>query len=174
MVAPPPYDTNQQPVSIWKWANQSKPAGVTISGPVGVLTMMDTPTSAQRPYVFVRGSDGNLWVNWWNGSVWNWANQGNPPGVATIGGPVGVLTMMDTPTSAQRPYVFVQGSDGNLWVNWWNGSVWSWANQGNPPGAATVSGSVGVLTMMDTPASAQRPYAFVQGSDGNLWVNWWG
>jgi hypothetical protein len=30
-----------------------------------------------------------------------------------------VLTMMDTPTSAQRPYVFVQGNDGNLWVNWW-------------------------------------------------------
>ena len=105
VVAPPPYDTNQQPVSIWKWANQSKPAGVTISGPVGVLTMMDTPTSAQRPYVFVRGSDGNLWVNWWNGSVWSWANQGNPPGVATISGPVGVLTMMDTPTSADRKSV---------------------------------------------------------------------
>ena len=49
----------------WSWANQGKPAGVTISGPVGVLTMMDTPTSVQRPYVFVRGSDGNLWVNWW-------------------------------------------------------------------------------------------------------------
>ena len=160
--------------SVWSWANQGNPpGGATISGPVGVLTMMDTPTSAQRPYVFVRGSDGNLWVNWWNGSVWSWANQGNPPGGATVSGPVGVLTMMDTPTSAQRPYAFVQGSDGNLWVNWWNGSVWSWANQGNPPGGATISGPVGVLTMMDTPTSVQRPYAFVQGSDGNLWVNWW-
>jgi hypothetical protein len=120
VVAPPLYDTNQQPVSIWRWANQGNPPGVaTISGPVGVLTMMNTPTSAQRPYVFVRGSDGNLWVNWWNGSVWNWANQGNPPGVPTVSGPVGVLTVMDTPTSAQRPYAFVQGSDGNLWVNWW-------------------------------------------------------
>ena len=103
----------------WSWANQGKPAGVTISGPVGVLTMMDTPTSAQRPYAFVQGSDGNLWVNWWNGSVWSWANQGNPPGVATVSGPVGVLTVKDTPTSAERPYAFVQGSDGNLWVNWW-------------------------------------------------------
>jgi len=31
-----------------------------------------------RPYVFIEGSDGNLWVNWWSGSAWNWANQGQP------------------------------------------------------------------------------------------------
>jgi hypothetical protein len=161
--------------SAWSWANQGKPPGaVTVSGPVGVLTMMDTPTSAQRPYAFVQGSDGNLWVNWWNGSAWNWANLGKPPGAATITGPVGVCTVMDTPTSVQRPYAFVQASDGNLWVDWWNGSAWNWANQGKPPGTVTISGPVGVLTMMNTPTSAQRPYAFVQGSDGNLWVDWWG
>src|SRR5437773_2349869 len=216
------------------WVNQGKPALVTtpvplsllanISGPVGVLTVMDSPTASQRPYAFVQGSDGNLWLNWWDGSQWSCANQGQParvnisgpvgvvtvmdiptasqrpyafvqgsactpllhsqggpalvsapdphPPRANISGPVGVLTVMDNPTASQRPYAFVQGSDGNLWLNWWDGSQWSWANQGKPAGA-NVSGPVGVLTVMDTPTSPQRPYAFVQGSDGNLWLNWW-
>ena len=61
-----------------------------------------------RDFPYVRGNEGNLWVNWWNGSAWNWANQGNPPGATTVSGPVGVLTVMDTPTSPQRPYAFVQ------------------------------------------------------------------
>src|SRR5437773_455528 len=216
------------------WVNQGKPALVTtpvplsllanISGPVGVLTVMDSPTASQRPYAFVQGSDGNLWLNWWDGSQWSWANQGKQIGGATsravgvvtvmdsptdskrpyavvqgsdgntrrnwwdslqwrssnqckpagctINGPVGVLTVMDNPTASQRPYAFVQGSDGNLWLNWWDGSQWSWANQGKPAGV-NISGPVGVLTVMDNPTASQRPYAFVQGSDGNLWLNWW-
>src|ERR1039457_4701116 len=132
---------------------------------------MDTPSSAQRPYVFVQGSDGNLWLNWWTGSVWNWTNQGRPGG-GNISGRVGVLTVMDTPSSYQRPYVFVQGSDGNLWLNWWTGSVWNWTNQGRP-GGVNITAPVGVITVMDTPSSYQRPYVFVQGSEGNLWLNWW-
>jgi hypothetical protein len=47
------------------WSNLGKPAGANIYSRVGVLTVMDTPTSAQRPQVFVLGSDGNNWDNWW-------------------------------------------------------------------------------------------------------------
>ena len=157
--------------SQWIWANQGKPSGVNIAGPEGALTVMDTPTSPQRPYAFVQGNDGNLWVNWWTGSQWIWANQAKPPEV-DITGRVGVITVMDSRTSPQRPYAFVQGSDGNLWVNWWTGSQWIWANQGKPSGV-NVGGRIGVITVMDSPTSPQRPYVFVQGSDGNLWVNWW-
>jgi hypothetical protein len=78
---------------------------------------------------------------------------------------------MDTASSAQRPYAFVQASDGHLWVNWWDGSNWYWADQGTP-GGDTVQGEPSAITVMDTPSSAQRPYAFVQASDGHLWVNW--
>ena len=49
----------------WRWANQGTPAGVGVGRPVGVVTVMDSPTASQRPYAFVQGSDGNLWVNWW-------------------------------------------------------------------------------------------------------------
>jgi len=169
VVVPPLYDTNQQPV--WRWTNRSKPEGVNISGPVGVLTVMDNTASAQRLYAFVRGSDENLWTNWWTGSAWSWANQRRPADVSIVGSG-SVLTVMNTPTSSQRPYAFVRGSDGNLWTNWWTGSAWSWDNQRKPADVG-ISSPLGVLTVMDTPTSSQRPYAFVQDNDGNLWVNWW-
>jgi hypothetical protein len=155
----------------WLWANQGTPLGVNIAGAVGVLTMMDNPTAEQRPYAFVTGNDGNLWINWWDGGAWHWANQGTPQG-ANIAGAVGVLTMMDNPNAEQRPYAFVRGSDGHLWINWWDGGAWHWADQGTPQGA-NVTGAVGVLTMKDNPNAEQRPYAFVTGSDGNVWVDWW-
>lgn len=103
--------------------------------------------------------------------VWHWDNLGKPPGV-NIRTPLGALTVMDT-TSAQRAHVFVEGNDFNHWVNWWNGSQWSWTNLGKPAGA-NIHSPMGALTVMDTPSSAQRPYVFVLGNDGNLWFDWWG
>jgi hypothetical protein len=43
---------------------------VSISFTIGAVAVAGT-----RPYAFVRGGDGNLWVNWWSGSTWNWTNQ---------------------------------------------------------------------------------------------------
>src|SRR5690348_231580 len=102
-----------------RWANQGTPPSVGLSDSVGVLTVMDTPSAAQRPYAFMWASDGNLWVNWWDGRAWHWANQGTPPSVG-LSGPVGVLTVMDTPSAAQRPQAFMRATDRNLWVNWWS------------------------------------------------------
>ena len=132
---------------------------------------MDSPNAAQRPYAFVKGSDGQLWLNWWDGAAWHWSNQGTPPSVK-IAASVGVLTVMDSPDAAQRPYAFVKGSDGQLWLNWWDGAAWLWLNQATPP-SVKIAASVGVLTVMDSPNAAQRPYAFVKGSDGRGWLNWW-
>ncbi len=155
----------------WHWSNQATPPSVKIAASVGVLTVMDSPNAAQRPYAFVKGSDGQLWLNWWDGAAWHWSNQGTPPSVK-IAASVGVLTVMDSPDAAQRPYAFVKGSDGQLWLNWWDGAAWYWSNQATPP-SVKIAASVGVLTVMDSPNAAQRPYAFVKGSDGQLWLNWW-
>ncbi|RKP45269.1 C1 family peptidase [Trinickia fusca] len=130
------------------------PAG--ISRALGVITV-----DGGRPYAFVEGTDGNVWVDYWGGSAWYWANQGRPSGVA-VSSTVGATTV-----DGGRPYLFVQGSDGNMWVNWWSGSAWSWSNQGKPDGTA-IAGAVGAITV-----DSGRPYAFVKGGDGNLWVNWW-
>src|SRR5260370_968888 len=105
----------------WHWADQGVPVGTGISSTVGVLSVMDSPTAPQRPYAFVLGNDGDLWVNWWDGSRWHWADQGVPAGTG-ISSTVGVLSVMDSPTAPQRPYAFVLGNDGDLWVNWWYAS----------------------------------------------------
>lgn len=155
----------------WNWTNLGKPPGVNINRFMGALTVMDTPTSPQRPYVFVRCGDNNLWVNYWDGATWSWANQGKPPGL-NVDYPVGATTMMNTPTSYQRPYIFVKCNDGSMWVNWWDGANWNWANQGKPGGMNFDLGMV--ITVMDTPTSMQRPYVFVHNMvDGNMWVNFW-
>jgi hypothetical protein len=158
----------------WEWTNNgTPPTSHVVTGPVGMTTVMDTPWDPERPYVFVRGDEGDLWINWWTGTQWEWADQGHPPDVTIRTGPIGVTTVMDSPQSAQRPYAFVLGSDGNLWVNWWSGSDWQWADQGHPPTTSLRTGAIAVTTVMDSPQSAQRPYAFALGNDGTLWINWW-
>jgi pimeloyl-ACP methyl ester carboxylesterase len=149
------------------WLNMSKPPGANIKGLVGAVTVMDTPTSPQRPYLFVECSDGNLWCRSSTGSAWNWDNMGKPLG-ANIRGLLGAVTVMDTPTSPRRPHAFVEGDDYNLWCFYWSGSAWSWLNMSKPPGA-NILGLVGAVTVMDTPTSPQRPHLFVSCSDGNLW-----
>src|SRR5205807_1434186 len=140
--------------SAWNWADQGTPPGQTVQLGVGVVTVMDTPTSSQRPDAFVEGIDCHLWVNWCDGSAWNWADQGTPPG-QTVQLGVGVVTVMVTPTSSQRPYAFVLRYAALFRLNWWDGSAWNWADQGTPPGQ-TVQLGVGVVTVMDTPTSSQR------------------
>src|SRR5437899_10567486 len=109
------------------------PSGHAVNGGVGVVTVMDTPSAAQRPYAFVEGSDNHLWVRWWDGTSWHWADEGTPPG-KTVKAGVGVVTVKDTPSAAQRPYAFVEGSDSHLWVRSGERPVWQRAAQGTPPG----------------------------------------
>jgi hypothetical protein len=82
------------------------------------------------------------------------------------------VSVQDSPSAAQRPYAFVRGGDGNLWVHWWTGRYWGWANQGSASGGVT--DGVGVTTVKDSPSASQRPYAFVRGATGSLTLNWWG
>ena len=155
----------------WAWTNMGKPQGANIHGFAGAVTVMDSPTSPQRPHLFVTGNDGNLWCRWSNGANWSWLNMGRPQG-AHIRGLLGAVTVMDTPTSPQRPHVFVEGNDYNLWCRWSNGSSWAWNNMGKPAGV-NIIGSVGVVNAMHTPGSAQHPHLFIAGNDGNLWCFWW-
>jgi hypothetical protein len=95
-----------------------KPPAANIIGLVGVVTVMDTPTSPQRAHLFVAGNDGNLWCRWSDGAAWYWTSM-SKPSTANIRGLLGAITVMDTPNAPQRPHVFVEGDDGNLWVDWW-------------------------------------------------------
>jgi hypothetical protein len=66
----------------------------------------------------------NLWCRWSDGAAWYWTNMDKPPG-ANIRGLLGAVTVMETPTSPQRPHVFVEGNDYNLWCRWSDGATCS-------------------------------------------------
>jgi hypothetical protein len=107
--------------------NQGKPFGKNVISDPGVITYLQD--GKQKIYVFVRGEDNNLYVNWWNGSAWTWTDQGKPFGKNVISDPDVITYLQD---GKQKIYVFVRASDNNLYVNWWSGSAWKWTNQGKP------------------------------------------
>jgi hypothetical protein len=154
--------------SHWAWADQGTPPGTTVQGVPSAITYREG-TNPQRIYAFTRGSNGHLYVNWWDGSHWAWADQGVPPGTTVHGDP-DVVTYREG-SQPQRIYAFVWGTNGHLFVNWWDGSHWAWADQGIPPGTAA-QGDPGAITYQEG-TQPQRIYAFVRGANNHLCVNWW-
>lgn len=148
----------------WNWADQGAPPGTTVVDQPGAITY--SASGVRRIYGFVRGANGHLLVNWWNGSTWRWADQGTPPGTTAASAPCAVTYQEGT---QQRIYAFVRGANGRLFANWWNGSVWQWANQGTPPGT-TLVGAPSAITYY---ISERRIYAFMRGANGHLYVNYW-
>lgn len=154
----------------WHWGHQGRPPGVSsLHGTPGVISYREGSQS-QRIYAFVRGSDGKLHLNYRKNSQWNWRVQGAPPGTAMSGSP-GVVTYRDG-SQSQRIYSFVNGANGKLYVNYWNGSQWGWRDQGTPPGT-TVTGSPGVISYKGSFGGPREIYAFVRGANGKLYMNFW-
>jgi hypothetical protein len=160
--------------SAWHWADQGTPPGSAVFGNFGdpgVVTYSDAGT--QRIYAFVAGStgtpSGRLFLNYWNGTSWQWRDQGLPPGTSVNSGTC-VVTYPGA--SGQQIYAFVTGSNGHLYVNYWNGSSWQWADRGLPSSGANLLSPSGAITYLDS-AGKQRIYAFAKGGDGHLYVNSW-
>ena len=157
----------------WNWADQGTPPGTKVQGGPAVITYRDG-AGKQRIYVFVTGSDGHLHVNYWDGTHWKWADQGMPPGTS-VGegwGGAAAVTYLDA-TGKQRIYVFVEGDNKRIYLNYWDGAQWNWADQGTPSGITKVYLGVGVTTFLDN-SGKQWIYAFLHGWDnGHLYVNSW-
>jgi hypothetical protein len=155
----------------WQWVDQGSPPGTTVTG----LGIFKTPPDAvtyldggiRRIYAFVAGANGHLLVNYWNGTQWQWADQGTPPG-ATVAGSPSVITYAEG--GKQRLFAFIPGSKGHLYVNYWNGNTWQWADQGAPAGAPLI-GSVSAISYLD--GGIRRIYAFSHDTVGHLIVNYW-
>jgi hypothetical protein len=169
VVNPPNYDTNHPPLH-WHWLNMGKPPGVNLRATMGAVTVKDTPNGPERPHVFAEGNDFNLWCRWSDGANWHWLNMGKPPGV-NLRAMMGAVTVQDTPSGPERPHVFVEGNDFNLWCRWSDGANWHWLNMGKPPGV-NLRATMGAVTVKDTPSGPERPHVFAEGNDFNLWCRW--
>ena len=150
----------------WKWRDQGGPDGGLYIGPA-VISYQDPSTDKHRIYAFMAA--GNLRVNYWNGSAWQWADQGIPPGTTKV---TEVAATTFKSGSQQRIYAFVKGDDSKLHVNYWNGSSWSWASRGNPPGT-TVGILAGAVTYQAPGTNTRWIHVFVWGADKHLYANYW-
>jgi hypothetical protein len=150
----------------WRWADQGAPQQATVVSRPGVI--VSPFHGGARIYAFVRGSDGHLYVNFWDGAQWNWADQGVPP-TTTVGGDPHVLDYSGV-YGPEGLYAFVRGVNGHLDVDYWNGTRWTWADQGVPPNALA-SGDPGPVVARF--AGTNRLYAFATASDGHLAVDFW-
>jgi hypothetical protein len=135
----------------WRWTDQGAPPSAPgFYNTPGVIAYFDVPRRSNpeepglpspilgppRIYAFVGASDGHLYVNFWDGSRWQWADQGTPPGAAaSCSGRPGVIAFPQDGT--ERIYVFTDegclSTNGHLYVNFWDGNLWQWADHGMPP-----------------------------------------
>jgi hypothetical protein len=130
---------------IWSWKPMGYPApGVSISDfgttSIAPLTVINNQSgNTVHEHVFVTGSDGNLYNDFWNGTTWAWgtAGYGSPPGAgATVDNPIGVVNFQVGNTLDMD--VFVVGysappgqfATGTLYLDYWNGSEWTWTTPG--------------------------------------------
>jgi len=159
--------TNYWDGSQWKWADHGLPQSAQGLSLGEAITYLDPATRTRRIYAFFRGGNGHLYVNYWNGSQWKWADQGLPPGT-TVGNGIMATTYLEG--AIQRIYAFVIGGNDHLYVNYWDGFQWEWADQGTPSGT-TVYAAGAVISYYE--AGAHRIYAFVRGGNDHLYVNYW-
>jgi surface antigen len=171
--------------SAWQWGDFGLPAsGVTVSGGVGTIYMGDNNVSNlanSKLHAFFQGSNGHLYELSWQGSAWQWGDFGLPASGVTVSGGVGTIYFGDNNVSnlsGSRLYAFVQGNNGHLYNETWQGTAWAWGDLGVPASGVTLTGGVGTIYFGDNNVSnysGSRIYAFVQGSNSHLYdENWQG
>jgi hypothetical protein len=171
------YTSYARGASNWTWKDLGTPPGTTVKG--GPCAVTYAEGGVHRIYAFVQGTNGRLYVCYWDGSAWRWADQGTPQGVTLASTGIGAITYLEAGTN--RIYAFIAGVNGHLYVNYWDGSTWQWADQGLPPFQADVDqGGTKFTKVVSGPGvvsysqgGVQRIYAFVYAANNDLFVNAW-
>jgi hypothetical protein len=160
------YADHYDPLLGWQWVNQGHPGGVQqfIKGPAAINYSNGGPTVED---VYVSGSDGNLYVDYYDPSHgWQWVNQGRPAGVQFIGAPNAINYSNGGPTVQD---VYVSGSDGNLYVDYYDPSHgWQWVNLGRPAGVQFINDPAAINYSNGGP-TVENVFTF--GNDGNLYAD---
>jgi len=102
-----------------------------VKGRPSAITFHDAG-SDRKIHAFVKGDNGHLVSNDFNGTFWTWTDHGLPEGVASINNPKAV-TYVDG-NGNRRIYVFVVDSTGHLAIRFYKGPSfgWQWSKQGGP------------------------------------------
>jgi hypothetical protein len=148
--------------------------------PCGVSTAVTTSSSAAliqcvgvepAAHVAVISTDGALHIAWKPSSQhgWQWHNAGRPPGeLDRKTWPEHPVVVGYGQGNGRRIYMFSKGSKKRLYTYYWNGSRWSWADQGRPGDAL----STNVTATTFEQHGQQHLRVFAIGDDG-IEANWW-
>ena len=160
--------------SSWSWAAQGGTPAVC-STP-SVITYRQNTTNTQHVYAFYMGCDGHMHLYYTTDSVnWTTGDLGAAPG-PTVGSPSAIAFHEGFGIGI---YSFILGSNGHLYVMYWNdayGGGWHWADQGTPAGVTLTPGTynnnvVSATTFRE--AGLQQHYIFAHGTNGHLYDNRW-
>jgi hypothetical protein len=107
------------------------PPAHAVKGRPSAISFTDA-NSDRKIYAFVKGDNGNLFSNYFNGTSWTWIDHGVPEGVGSISNPKAV-TYVDA-NGNRRIYVFVVDNTGHLAIRFYKGPGygWQWSKQGGP------------------------------------------
>jgi hypothetical protein len=133
------------------WTNEGHPPGVAIANtPAAINYTLTNGTVTEN--VFVTGTNGELYDFRWNGTTWAWAKpMGFPAPGVTISDSESIAPLVainNQSGNSLHEHVFVAGSDGNMYNDFWNGTTWAWSTvgYGTPPGSgATIDDPIGVV-----------------------------
>jgi hypothetical protein len=102
-----------------------------VKGRPSAITFPDSDFD-RHIYAFVKGDNGHLVENHFNGTSWVWTDHGLPEGTASINSPRAVTYIDDI--GNRRIYVFAVDNTGHLVVRFHKGAGfnWQWSKQGGP------------------------------------------
>lgn len=152
----------------WSWVDMGKPAGAGLaSGPPAAVTYEDV-NAGRQIHVFVRGQNGHLYANHFNGYEWTWHALGQVKGKTPVVGPPAAVAFQD---GAMAPIVhaYVRCEGNTLGLFHYIGGVGTWADVqpgapasgllADPPGDVDQYGHLSALTYKEG-AGLQRVYCF--------------
>ncbi len=156
-------DTSGQ---VWCTANSSGSAASTWFALGGSATSSPAATTPSNGVIdiFVRGTNGALYWNYYNNGWSGWESLGGQ--IATGTGPAA------SSWGSGRLDVFVEGTNGALWHKWSTnyGATWSgWESLGGKLTSSPAASS-------QTPTNPPTPNligVFVRGTDGACWYKEW-
>lgn len=170
-------------VDHWQW--EEAPNGGTPPSPSSTVPVKVgfAPASLYQPtiervhcFVIGRGPGASnsselieqLYVDFWNGSAWQWDLVGTPNNGGRLFGPPSAVYQ----SAIDRVACFVRGVNGHLYDAFWNGNAWQWEDQG-PPYSQDSNVFANSAPSAVYQASINRTSCFVVGSDGHLHDVYW-
>lgn len=154
--------------SSWGWYDQGTPPNVPLGG--SLTAGIGTAISGNTVSVFVQSYSAYAWVDYWNGSTWQWTNLGVPPypgnpseGVSICNGGGAAVAY----GGLVEAFIGDCAGLGHLWMDSWTGSSSYWDDRGRPLTAVGYNSGAGATS------AGLYLYSFFVGTDHRLWLDEW-